>query len=819
MFKETAVYRLCLSQFFKNLTKNNISNQMMKQKVFGVFAFIFSCSFPAFAQLQINEVMQSNVSVIMDDLNDFPDSWIELYNSSDQTVNLNEYAVSVKDSYKKAYALPDRAVAPGEYVIVYCDKVDHVEFPEALMHADFRLDSGKGSVYLWKNKEIVETLNLKKMPSPNIAYGRQSETSDVWGYQAVTTPGAANCGELVTDILPDPVFSIPGALCTSSQVLELSIPEGAPAGAQLHYTLDGSAPDAESPVYAEPINIDANTVVRAVLIADGYMSPLPVTESFIFHPREQTTPIVCFNGDPEYFYDSQIGILVDGTYNPDKPNYKYDWRRPVNLEYFEVDGTCPINQVIETRLKGGGSRSKPLRSMVAYANKRFGTSRLTHEFFPGQKPGLTDFKSIELRNAGQDFHELYMRDALLQRFAGSHCDIDWAAWQPAVIYINGEYKGILNVRERANEDYIYTNYNELEDIVTVENWGEVEGDAKFLADFRSFFFASGHTYEEYAERMEIPVFMNLMITEAISSNPDFPSNNIVMWRPTADGGRWRWIFKDLDGGLGFIPQGWDLKYLNWLYDPNYDTSITPGNKPGATLLFRHLMEIEGAKNDFIDRAFVYMGDFMKPAEFNLLAESMSATLMTEYPAHRALYDYEWSWNKHEVLVPKVENWYKNRVEFMYGHIAEFFELGAPVKLEIDLTKHCEDANISLNGINLVTKNFDGKWASGRKLKFTVEYPEGKEYKIAGWKMIVTKNGQTTETSFNNRNAETTMPDADSVKFEPIPSPAGIDEITADDGSKTVEWYDLQGRRLGTKRPTASGLYIRKAGNNVSKVML
>lgn len=74
MFKETSVYRLCLSQFFKNLTKNNISNQIMKQKVFGVFAFIFSCSFPAFAQLQINEVMQSNVSVIMDDLNDFPDS-------------------------------------------------------------------------------------------------------------------------------------------------------------------------------------------------------------------------------------------------------------------------------------------------------------------------------------------------------------------------------------------------------------------------------------------------------------------------------------------------------------------------------------------------------------------------------------------------------------------------------------------------------------------------------------------------------------------------------------------------------------------------
>ena len=84
-------------------------------------------------------------------------------------------------------------------------------------------------------------------------------------------------------------------------------------------------------------------------------------------------------------------------------------------------------------------------------------NRLDYEFFPDQKPGLTDFKSLLLRNAGNDFDYLYMRDAIIQRTVASHVDIDWQAWRPAIVYINGVYKGMLNIRERSNEDYVYTN--------------------------------------------------------------------------------------------------------------------------------------------------------------------------------------------------------------------------------------------------------------------------------------------------------------------------------------------------------------------------
>ena len=45
----------------------------------------------AHAQLVINELMQSNIDCVMDDLNEFPDSWVELYNSGTTPVNLRDY--------------------------------------------------------------------------------------------------------------------------------------------------------------------------------------------------------------------------------------------------------------------------------------------------------------------------------------------------------------------------------------------------------------------------------------------------------------------------------------------------------------------------------------------------------------------------------------------------------------------------------------------------------------------------------------------------------------------------------------------------------
>ncbi len=68
---------------------------------------------------------------------------------------------------------------------------------------------------------------------------------------------------------------------------------------------------------------------------------------------------------------------------------------------------------------------------------------------------------------------LYMRDAVIQQSMGLNADLDWHASRPAIFYLNGEYKGILNICPRNNEDYVYSYYDGLEDVDMFENWYEL----------------------------------------------------------------------------------------------------------------------------------------------------------------------------------------------------------------------------------------------------------------------------------------------------------------------------------------------------------
>ena len=143
------------------------------------------------SKLVINELMQSNIDCIMDDLHEFPDSWVELYNNSDESINLKDYQIGAETGH--VWQLPEKTIEAKGFIVVYCDK------EEWALHTDFRLDTGKGCVvYLFKGNEVADSLPaaLPKMPAPNIAYGRKADGSSEWGYQLTPTPGAANCGEV-----------------------------------------------------------------------------------------------------------------------------------------------------------------------------------------------------------------------------------------------------------------------------------------------------------------------------------------------------------------------------------------------------------------------------------------------------------------------------------------------------------------------------------------------------------------------------------------------------------------------------------------------
>ena len=722
------------------------------------------------AQLKINELMQSNIDCIMDDLNDFPDSWVELYNDSQTGIDLRDYKLGLTDNAAEAWPLPIQRVDGKQYVLIYCDKVGDG------LHTDFRLDSGKGSsVYLFQGDKVIDKVkDLKKQPSPNIAYGRKTDGADEWGYQIEPTPKAANCGEITDKILGDPVFSELGKVTRNNEAfsLTISMPEGTPEGTEIRLTTDGSEPVATSTLYTEPLSIKSTTVIRARLFCNGYLSPRSVAQSYIFFPRRMTLPVVSITTNKKYLKDPTIGIYVDGNYMSGKKNYEFNWRRPINIEIFDKeDKKSVINQLCETRIAGGATRSSARKSLAVYANKRFGTKHFEYEFFPDQKPGIKAQKSFMLRNAGNDFDYLYMRDAIIQRSMAQHVDLDWQAWQPAIIYINGDYQGMLNIRERSNEDNIWANYQKLEDIDMIEisqdNSRMVEelkaGSWDNYNAFKDFYREQGHTLKEYEEWMDCDEYINLMVMNLYFNNQDFPGNNVVLWRPTAEGGRWRWIAKDTDFGLGLYSSSAEYKTIEWLYDPNYDKDRKWANTSAATRLFRNMMEDEDIKRLFIDRAAIYMGDFLNEKGVRNIWDAMYNKISYEYPNHRKLIN-EW-WPNYNEELNTARRWLSKRTNIFYKQLADFFQLGTPIPVSIN--RYLKSTpTIYFNDVELSEGKFDGKFFANRKVTLKAKAPEGKV--ITGWEVqTIETTGDISKTQVEGDTYSFTIPECTSMDISVI----------------------------------------------------
>ncbi len=742
----------------------------------------------------------------MDDANEFPDSWVELYNvSAGSPAALGNYSIGTKRDGSDAYRLPSRNIIPHGYLVVYCDKESNG------LHTSFRIDSGKeSSVYLFgPDGTIADSVFIvKKQPAPNISYGRKSAEAEEWGYQYNPTPGAANCGILCTEILGEPIFSEPGRVLTSSQyiTLTLSLPENTPDSTEIRYTTDGSEPTRTSLLYSSPIRFSSTRVIRAKLFRNGYLSPRSTTQSYLYLGREMTLPVVSIVTNSKYFTDSKIGIYVDGSYSNSRKNYEHDWRRPINFEFFaEADSASELNQLCETRVGGNASRGAALKTLLLYANKRFGEKHFKYEFFPDQRPEETDFKSIMLRNAGNDFDYLYMRDAICQRNMAFHADLDWQAWQPAIFFLNGTYKGILNIRERSNASNIYTNYDRLEDIDMVENWKELkEGTWDNYNDFVAFYTEKGHTWEEYDERMDLNEYINIMIMNLYYNNFDFPGNNFMMWRPREEGGRWRFVAKDVDYVLGLYGQG-DANYqiFKWLYNPSYDYQHNwEANSYDHTRLFRRLMENEDFKREFTNRCAIYMGDFLNYNGTWEVWEPMYKLIKTEYPNHRKLIN-EW-WPNYNSELSNAQNWLKNRTSSFYTQVADYYSLGTPIIT--DVNKQMADTSltnitITFNGIPLSKGRFDGKFFPNREV--TIEGnptldEEGNPIDtriVTGW-TVITYSGTTDVQHIDGSICRFTMPaSANRVAINATFGQSdGLESISTDNDAQPTDIYDLNGIR-------------------------
>lgn len=785
--------------------------------------------------LRINEVMQSNIDGIMDDLNEFPDSWVELYNEDSVPVNIQGYRVGLEHEFESAYILTDSTLIDSAgYYLIYCDKESKGK------HTNFRLNSDEdGYLYLFDNSgTIVDSLFIPEMPAPNISYGKVMDNDSVWSYFKNASPEKANDGFYSDYILSKPDFSVKGGIYKDSFYLHIDIDKKDKdvPNVTIRYTIDGTEPTDSSMEFVDSILINKTMVIRANAFSDSLVSKPSKTQSYIFFDREVTLPIISIAIDSSYLYDDEIGIYVKGKYAESHPdakssvptvgsyNYCFNWKRPVNLEFYMPNqNESLMNQICEVRIGGNTSRTAKIKSMVFNANKRFGTKRFSYNFWPWKK-GEEKSKSFYLRNGGGDGGRTRMRDAFAQASFGKYVDLDWMACQPSILFVNGCYMGILNIRERAHEDYVWKNYGKIENIDVLEYVSGIVkyGDGKAYSAFKKIFKSSESSYEELCDHMDVDEFLNYFILNSFFSNNDFPGNNYRTWREKKEGAKWRWFAYDMDQSCGLQSNkeiyNYDFHYLNYILrkDPFLDNGYS--NSAGACVMFQKMMSFTEFKEQYIDRMSVYLATFATKENLLQTIDDFVNEVEYEIPYHCQITEKDI--DKYYSEVERLKTWVSKRVPFVYQDMKEFFSLGDTVSMTIS-TEFPEQ--LTFNEINVVDNEFSGYYYKDRKFRLSQKIGEDNIW------IVSYKSGDSTIVSTFPLTSEISIVIPDSASFvnvenmhyEAPDSPTNVSEFafSVENSDCQVYLYSIEGKLVSSSidkyewNMLPDGLYILVYKNN------
>jgi hypothetical protein len=498
------------------------------------------------AQLRINEVLASNASVNIDKADSAYSDWIEIYNGGTAEVNLGGYYLTDNfDNVQKWQFPTGTMIAAQGYLLVWCD-----DKGSGGLHTNFKLSADGEQVGLYSpTKEVVDTLSFGAQ-FVDVSYGRLPQDPSQFRFFLKPTPEAPNNTEAFTGYANQPEILTLGGFFNAPLQVEIT----QDLGGKVHYTLDGSEPTASSPIYSGAISISKTTVLRARIIQDGLMPGKIVTETYFINEGfdKHQLPVVSLATDAANFWDSKKGIYTQ--------TFKPDWEVPVNIELFENNGSdrAAFNEAAGVKINGLYSWQLPQKMLGVYFKKQYGEGKLSYQLFFDN--ARSTFDNFALRASGNDWSNTLFRDGLVQQACRrGNTNLELMAFRPCVVYVNGAFLGIHNIREKVDDDYISSNKG-----IKKGTFDMIEGgDYAETGDFAAWDSLSALTKTDLSQQanfdslsncFDVENFTDYIVTELYSKNTSI-SHNTMAWKPKGSG-KWRWVLMDTD--RGFFGYGGDL---------------------------------------------------------------------------------------------------------------------------------------------------------------------------------------------------------------------------------------------------------------------
>ncbi len=595
-----------------------------KEKILLFFSAIFLCILTAVLcymseaanKVVINEVCTNNFSIICDEEGNYSD-YVELYNPAVFPVSMTGFSLSDNRNELQKCSLESILIPAKGYLIIWLDGADI----NRVGHAGFKLSREGEKIYL--SNKYGRITDCIKVPSLtyNTVFARENDGMAIWERQ-VPTAGSTNntAEEILEKKLNEPSFSRESGFYADSFALEMTAGEDE----IIYYTLDGSEPTIDSIQYKEPIlitdasnndnifsarddlmavmeyipefKVDKATVVRAAAYdPEREKISESITKTYFvgFDTKEEYNGygVLSMVTDPDNLFDGKTGIYgngdaleeykekagikdgeVPGEYVDEDGNTHYmymstnaynagkEWEREAEIMYFDEEHELKLSQGVGIRISGESTRNASQKSFNIYARDIYDKENiLTYDFFDQM-----EYSSIKLRNGGSDHQGSKIYDAFLQSLAKGR-SVSVQESRPCVVFLNGEYWGIYNIRERYKEEYFLNHYGvSANNIWMIDSghtsigswdaWNDYDSMLKFISENDM---ADEENYAKACEMIDMQSFIDWYCMQLYINNNDVGfDKNIALWRSIRkdsgeyEDGRWRFMLYDLDGALG-----------------------------------------------------------------------------------------------------------------------------------------------------------------------------------------------------------------------------------------------------------------------------
>lgn len=594
-------------------------------------------------------------------------------------------------------------------------------------------------------------------------------------------------GSLVNEV----VFSEDAGIYAEGFWLKLYAKEGY----KIYYTTDGSDPKAYGKEYTDSIPL-TDTSERGVgptiegivkAMGGGYGSSsasIPgahVIKAYATNGFEYTDVFTNTYFISKTFYDygvTMMSLSMDksliygsaGFYNHYSsagggPNQ----RQTGMLEVFSADGERHGSSYVELAISGHGSSGWAMKSMRLYYkstnNTAVGTEGdLNYDLFQGyardeQGNAITDFSRLLLRNSGNDCMDSFIRDAYMQRVS-RELDVHTMAYVPVLLFINGEFWGVYNARERYSPEYVESHYGvDKENVAIIESDYDglvIDGNANapfipmestqeeadefnaIVTYIRTHDLSVEENYQYVADRLDIYSFMDMYVARLFFNARDWPENNIKVFKnrnpedPSGMDTKWRFTLLDMDMGIAMYPEGhWadtseKANFFGWI--------DSTGTVVGS--IMHGLCKNAGFKQAFIQR-FAHVVDTVYAPEV-LEAELDAIVLERELLVELQTMRWGASESQYNTSVENMYKFVRNRKEYVIKMLCQYFgiseeELQMSMEKKIAVSFNADRASVTFNGESVTTPGTEYKFETEpgqSSVTFTVSVTAKEGYSVA-----------------------------------------------------------------------------------------